>query len=85
VGTYYLNEKTNMAEVAFVVRDGWQNKGLGTFLFQHLIKIAKRNGISGFTAEVLRENQRMQNVFNHSGCHVTSNLEEGVYSFVIKF
>lgn len=85
VGTYYLNEKTNMAEVAFVIRDGWQNKGLGTFLFQHLIKIAKRNGISGFTAEVLQENQRMQNVFNHSGCHVTSHLEEGVYSFVIKF
>ncbi|MBM9536497.1 bifunctional acetyl-CoA hydrolase/transferase family protein/GNAT family N-acetyltransferase [Desulfobulbus alkaliphilus] len=85
VGTYYLNEKTNMAEVAFVVRDGWQNKGLGTFLFQHLIKIAKRNGIAGFTAEVLKENQRMQNVFNHSGCNVTSHLDEGVYSFAIKF
>jgi GNAT superfamily N-acetyltransferase len=85
VGTYYLNEKTNLAEVAFVVRDGWQNKGLGTFLFQHLIKIAKRNGISGFTAEVLRENERMQNVFNHSGLKVSSQLEEGVFSFHMEF
>lgn len=85
VGTYYLNEKTNMAEVAFVVRDGWQNKGLGTFLFQHLIKIAKRNGIAGFTAEVLRENERMQNVFNHSGLKVKSQLEEGVFSFIMEF
>ena len=85
VGTYYLNEKTNMAEVAFVVRDGWQNKGLGTFLFQHLIKIAKRNGIAGFTAEVLRENERMQNVFNHSGLKVKSRLEEGVFSFIMEF
>jgi len=85
VGTYYLNEKANMAEVAFVVRDGWQNKGLGTFVFHHLVKIAKRNGIAGFTAEVLRENERMQNVFNHSGCKVRSSLEEGVYSFVIDF
>jgi acyl-CoA hydrolase/GNAT superfamily N-acetyltransferase len=85
VGTYYLNEKTNLAEVAFVVRDGWQNKRLGTFLFKHLTKIAKRNGITGFTAEVLRENGRMQNVFNHSGLKVSSQLEEGVYSFNMEF
>ena len=85
VGTYYLNEKSNMAEVAFVVRDGWQNKGLGTFMFKHLVKIAKRNGIAGFTAEVLRENERMQAVFNHSGLKVSSHLEEGVYSFVMEF
>nr|WP_321468581.1 GNAT family N-acetyltransferase [uncultured Desulfobulbus sp.] len=85
VGTYYLNEKTNLAEVAFVVRDGWQNKRLGTNLFKHLIKIAKRNGIAGFTAEVLRENERMQNVFNHSGLKVTSQLEEGVYSYNMEF
>ena len=85
VGTYYLNEKTNKAEVAFVVRDSWQGRGLGTFIFQHLITIAKRNGIDGFTAEVLRENERMQNVFNHSNCRVSSVLEEGVYSFEIAF
>jgi acyl-CoA hydrolase/GNAT superfamily N-acetyltransferase len=85
VGTYYLNEKTNMAEVAFVVRDGWQSKGLGTFVFKHLVKIAKRNGIAGFTAEVLRENERMQAVFNHSNLKVKSQLEEGVYSFVMEF
>jgi GNAT superfamily N-acetyltransferase/acyl CoA:acetate/3-ketoacid CoA transferase beta subunit len=85
VGTYYLNEKTNLAEVAFVVRDGWQNKGLGTFVFKHLVKIAKRNGIAGFTAEVLRENERMQAVFNHSNLKVKSHLEEGVYSFVMDF
>ena len=53
VGTYYLNEKTNKAEVAFVVRDSWQGRGLGTFIFQHLITVAKRNGIDGFTAENL--------------------------------
>ncbi len=85
VGRYYLNEKTNMAEVAFIVRDGWQNKGLGTYFFQHLIKTAKRNGIAGFTAEVLLDNRRMQNVFNHSGLKVTSKVVEGVYSFEMEF
>ncbi len=40
VGRYYLDEKTNRAEVAFVVRDDWQNKRIGTFLFQHLTDLA---------------------------------------------
>lgn len=85
VGRYYLNERTNKAEVAFVVRDGWQNQGLGKFLFRHLINIAKRNGIAGFTAEVLRDNRRMQAIFNHSGYKVKSRHEEGVQSFEIDF
>ncbi len=85
VGRYYLDTETNRAEVAFVVRDDWQSKRLGSFLFRFLTDIAKRNGITGFTAEVLRENQRMQTIFNHSGHKVTTRLEEGVYSFVIDF
>ncbi len=85
VGRYYLDEHTNRAEVAFVVRDEWQNKGLGTFVFRHLVNIAKANGISGFTAEVLRNNNRMQAIFNHSGLNVTSTIEEGVYSFTMDF
>ncbi len=85
VGRYYLDEHTNRAEVAFVVRDEWQNKGLGTFVFKHLVNIAKANGISGFTAEVLRNNNRMQAIFNHSGLNVTSAIEEGVYSFIMDF
>ncbi len=85
VGRYYLDERTNRAEVAFVIRDAWQNQGIGTFLFKHLVKTAKNNGISGFTAEVLRENKRMQAIFNNSGYKVESSLEEGVYSISIDF
>ncbi|MFH2123758.1 MAG: GNAT family N-acetyltransferase [Pseudomonadota bacterium] len=85
VGRYYLDERTNMAEVAFVIRDEWQNKGLGSFLFRHLMTIAKASGISGFTAEVLRDNKRMQAIFNHSGYKVQSRVEEGVCSFKIEF
>ncbi|MBI4791274.1 MAG: GNAT family N-acetyltransferase [Deltaproteobacteria bacterium] len=85
VGRYYLDERTNRAEVAFIVRDEWQNRGIGSFLFRHMISLAKRSGISGFTAEVLRENSRMQSIFNKSGYKVQSHLEEGVYSFRIDF
>ncbi len=85
VGRYYLDERTNRAEVAFVIRDTWQNKRIGTFLFKQLIAIAKRSGISGFTAEVLRENSRMQAIFKSSGYELKSSIEEGVYSFWIDF
>jgi len=85
VGRYYLDPKTNRAEVAFVVRDDWQNRGIGTFMLKHLTNIAKRNAIAGFTAEVLRENRRMQAVFHHSGLKVRSQLVEGVYHFELDF
>ena len=85
VGRYYLNEKNNKAEVAFVIRDGWQRNGIGSFMFRHLLVIARRNGISGFTAEILRDNRPMQAIFNHSGFKVMSRMEEGVYSVVIDF
>ena len=85
IGRYYLDEKTNMAEVAFVVRDDWQNRGIGTELFLYLAKIAVRNGIRGFTAEVLRSNRAMQRVFHKSDYRVTSAPSDDVYSFVIEF
>jgi acyl-CoA hydrolase/RimJ/RimL family protein N-acetyltransferase len=85
VGRYYLDERTNRAEVAFVIRDEWQNRGIGSHVFKLLADIAKRNGITGFTAEVLRDNQRMRTIFNHSGFKVTHRAEEGVYSFVMDF
>lgn len=85
IGRYYLDAKTNRAEVAFIIRDEWQSHGIGSFLFNHLVTIAKRNGISGFTAEVLRNNKKMQSVFLQSGFKVKSYLEEGVYSFQIDF
>src|SRR5512139_1621109 len=85
IGRYYLDEKSNRAEVAFTVRDEWQGRGIGHALFNHLVTIAKRAGIAGFTAEVLHENRRMQAVFNHSGLKVQSRSEEDLVSFTMDF
>lgn len=85
MGRYFLDENSNRAEIAFIIRDKWQNRHMGTFLFKHLATIAKRNGIAGFTAEVLRDNRRMQTILNNCGYRVKSRLEEGVYSFQIDF
>jgi acyl-CoA hydrolase/RimJ/RimL family protein N-acetyltransferase len=85
VGRYYLEKKSNKAEVAFVVRDEWQNKGIGSFMLRHLMSVARRNAIAGFTAEVLATNHAMQAVLQRSGVAVHSTLTEGVYSFELSF
>jgi len=85
VGRYYLDPKTNMAEVAFVVQDEWQSKGIGSYLLSQLAPLARRNGIRGFTAEVLRENRAMQRVFQKCEHEVTSEPNQDVYSFQIVF
>ena len=85
IGRYYLDERTNLAEVAFMVRDDWQNHGVGSYLLRHLSTIAKRNGIKGFTAEVLRNNKAMQMVFNKSSLKITSIPRDDVYSYRLEF
>lgn len=85
IARYYLDEKTNMAEVAFTVRDDWQNNGIGTFLLNHLATIAIRNGIKGFTAEVLTGNRAMQRVFHKTPYKVSSVPSVDAYSFRVEF
>lgn len=85
VGRWFLDRPTNRAEVAFTVRPEWQNKGIGRFLLQNLVSVAKRKGIRGFTAEVLAENKRMLRVFTRSGYNVHTHLEYGVYSVEFDF
>ncbi|MCU0784351.1 MAG: GNAT family N-acetyltransferase [Verrucomicrobia bacterium] len=85
LGNYYLDPKSNRAEVAFVVHDQWQRRGIGTFLLRQLIRIARRNGIRGFTAEVLTENRGMQAVFNKSNTKVHSHVGNNVISYEMDF
>ncbi|MFO8074245.1 MAG: GNAT family N-acetyltransferase [Polyangia bacterium] len=85
IGRYYLDPTTNRAEIAFTVRDDWQERGIGTFLLKYLITIAKRNGISGFTAEILAENKPMQAVMHKVGHTVRSRREGGVVHIEMDF
>jgi len=85
LGQYYLDETTNMAEVAFTVRDSWQGRGIGTALMTQLINVAKNNGISGFTAEVLPTNKKMQRVLSKSECRLTSVPDEHSIGYRMEF
>jgi len=85
VGRYFLDRTTNMAEVDFTIGDQDQNKKVGSFLLRYLIQIAKEQGISGFTAEVLATNPAMLKVFYKSGCIIKSILDGGSYSISFRF
>ncbi len=85
VARYHLDQATNLAEVAFTIRDPWQGKGLGTLLLQKLIRIAKDRGLRGFTASVLADNRGMLHVFHRAGLQLQSRLEEGVYELTMNF
>jgi len=76
-GRYGMPKDSNMAEVAFLVHDDYQGIGIGKFLLNYLIKIAKANNVKGFTAEVLPENRKMLNIFCKGGYEIKSRLEEG--------
>ena len=51
-------------EVAFVILDAWQNRGLGSLLFQALLAAAQARGLSRFRAWVLADNVRMLDLIN---------------------
>ncbi len=85
VGRWFLDRPTNRAEVAFTVLPDWQNQGIGRFLLQNLVSVARRKGIRGFTAEVMAENKRMLRVFTRSGYNTNTHLEYGVYSVDFDF
>lgn len=63
----YVRVDQDHAEVAFLVDDEWQGRGISTVLLAHLAQMAERQGISTFTAEVLPSNHRMIKVFRESG------------------
>jgi GNAT superfamily N-acetyltransferase len=85
VGRYSLDPSTNLAEVAFTVHDDLQGRGVGTWLLDRLIGIAKARGIAGFVGYVLLGNIRMLNMFHRAGVPVTSTLEDGIYTVTLKF
>jgi acyl-CoA hydrolase/GNAT superfamily N-acetyltransferase len=85
IGQYSILEPGNTAEVAFAVRDEYQNKGIGTELVRYLANLAKRQGLEGLYAEVLLENKPMLRVFEKMGFTMQRTVSSGVYELRMTF
>ncbi len=66
------------AEVAFLVEDRHQGRGIAHVLLEHLAQAGRERGVERFIAEVLPDNTRMLQIFREAGYHVTSGLEDGI-------
>ena len=66
------------AEVAFVVQDGWQGRGLGTILFSELLAAAALNGVRHFRAWVLADNRRMLDLVARLGEVTRRSVDQSV-------
>ena len=77
VGRFERISGTDEAEVAFVVADEWQHRGLGTILLHRLAEAAAARGIGRFTADTLADNSAMIGVFRDAGFDVHFTRDSG--------
>jgi RimJ/RimL family protein N-acetyltransferase/acyl CoA:acetate/3-ketoacid CoA transferase beta subunit len=82
IAQYFLDPKTQAAEVAFIVQDEWQQKGMGTFLLAYLAQIARQRGVRRFYAKVLPRNKAMLAIFHNSGYRINTEFDGEAYSIM---
>ncbi|MGH3327789.1 MAG: GNAT family N-acetyltransferase, partial [Streptomycetales bacterium] len=70
-----------VAEVAFLVQDRHQGRGLGSVLLEHIAAAARERSIGAFVADVLPANRRMIRVFRDAGYQATHGFADGVVQF----
>ena len=84
VGKYFREASGPYADISLLIRDDWQNRGIGGFIFRRLCELAKGEGLAGLKTSIRRENQRMQAILRRA--KPTSSVPEGdVYRFQVDF
>ncbi|MBA2350923.1 MAG: GNAT family N-acetyltransferase [Burkholderiales bacterium] len=85
VGRFVREASEDEAESAFVVDDEYQGRGAASSLLQHLVKLARRLGITIFKAYVQADNLNMLGVFERSGLPMTKTAEGDITQIVLRF
>jgi len=82
VARYEPTDQPDTAEVAFVIQDHWQNRGLGTLMLDALLAAAAARGIRRFRAYVLASNGRMVDLLNRFTDVRDRRIQDGVVELV---
>lgn len=86
VGHFHTHPGASLAEIALVVSDDYQNKGIGREVFTYLIKLAKNNGLEGFEAIVQLDNWPMLHLCETIGLGAIEKIiKPGVYVLKMYF
>jgi RimJ/RimL family protein N-acetyltransferase len=78
VARYGCSPGSDEAEIALVVEDAWQHRGLGTILLSALLDHAEGRGITRFLAYVLADNHRMLRLIGRLGLVAERSLAQGL-------
>jgi acyl-CoA hydrolase/GNAT superfamily N-acetyltransferase len=84
-GCYFVDDATNLAEVAFMIDPQWQGTGLGSALQQRMKEYALARGLRGFVAELLVTNARMLNLAKAASDDVTISRDGDTLVATIRF
>lgn len=71
------SDPADEAEVAFLVQDAHQGRGVASALLEHIAAVARERGIRRFAAEVLPANNKMIKVFRDAGYTQQRSFEDG--------
>lgn len=82
VARWEPTDREDTVEVAFVVQDGWQGKGLGRILLFDLLRAAEARGISRFVAFVLADNGRMIGLLTRFTDVQSRHIDSGIVEIV---
>jgi GNAT superfamily N-acetyltransferase len=67
-----------VAEVAFVVADAWQGRGIAPLLLARLAELARAQGVDRLVALVLPENERMLEMLRHTAFPARRRFADGI-------
>ncbi len=79
------DDQSSYGELAFIVDEKYQGRGIATYLYKMLIRLAKERGLKGFTAEVLHANKEMMKIFENGDLPIDARLENGLYRLTVPF
>jgi GNAT superfamily N-acetyltransferase len=74
---------TRSAELAFLVEEDFQGRGIASLLMRHIIGIARANGLDRLEADVLSRNLPMLNVFRRCGLPMAVRQEGDVIHVIL--
>lgn len=80
-----LNPQAQYAELSCLVDEAYQNIGIGTYLCEMLMSLARKRQVKGFTADVLIENTKMQNVLKKIKWDIKRERVGAAYRMTIDF
>ena len=84
VGRYDMTGTPEAAEVALVVEDAWQGRGLGTLLLHAVMHAGEARGIRRFRVDVLSDNRRMLELLSRETTVISRHLSAGVTEALVE-